>query len=84
MAGYVYRTFDLTKARGKKINKGGKVEEFTVYLVGRYSINTATLKLREGENDPTINIFDVETITKGFKMRNEDFVKHATMTAPRL
>lgn len=76
----VGRTIALSKCSGQMLKDG---EFFDVYeeLIGRYTPERATRKLRRELGDETITINHVETETHYYSMPIEDFMIHADITA---
>ena len=73
---YIGRTITLTSCEGVTI-RNGSVESITETLVGDYSPERATRKLRKALNDPNVTISKVKKETNYYKMDVLEFVRRA-------
>lgn len=76
MSKKIFRTFYTVTAKGIRMNSELEFEEFTYRLDSRFTPRTATVRLRNKLNDPTIIINEVIDTPEYYYITEDEFKKY--------
>lgn len=74
---YIGRRVVLSYCNGQRAAANGELSDFSEILIGDFSPERATRKLRKALCDSTITIFNVETKSDYYRMPLWDFIRQA-------